>query len=403
MKNLIEEAKKINEELVENRRYLHRHPELSLTLPVTKSYVMEKLKEYGYEPKEYGESGVVAIAGGRREGKVFLLRGDMDALPIQEETGLPYASENDGCMHACGHDCHTSMLLGAAKLLKEHEDEIEGTVKLLFQPGEETLMGAEEMVNAGVLDNPHVDAAMMIHVTIGTPIPDGMVGVFGEGPAYASADWFKINVRGKGGHGATPQLAVDPLGAVCAIHAGIQEIVAEHVNPAENCVMTIGEIHGGNTGNVIADTAYMRGTIRTFNEETRKILKESLIRMAENTAKARRCTADVEFTNTCGVVKCNGEVSEDVLAFTRELLGNEIAVDLRTAFGGVLRRVSGSEDFAAISEKVPSSVALLFIGNTQAGYEYGNHHPKSKFNEDYLYVGAAVYTNSAIEWLKKNK
>lgn len=402
MNILIEEAKKINRELAENRRYLHRHPELSLSLPVTKKYVIQKLKEYGYEPKEYGESGVVAIAG-KKEGKVFLLRADMDALPIQEETGLPYASEHEGCMHACGHDCHTAMLLGAAKLLKEHEDEIEGTVKLLFQPGEEPLLGAKEMVNAGVLENPSVDAAMMLHVTIGTPIPDGMVGIFGGGPAYASSDWFQISVKGKGGHGATPQLAVDPLAAVCAIYSGIQEIVAEHVNPAENCVMTIGEIHGGNTGNIIPDTAYMRGTIRTFNENTRNTLKDSLVRMVENTAKARRCEAAVDFTNTCGIAECDSQVSEDVLAFTQELLGNQAAVDLRTAFGGALRRVSGSEDFAAISEKVPSSIGLLFIGNKQAGYEYGNHHPRSRFNDDYLYVGAAVYANAAVEWLKKNK
>ena len=403
MKQILEEAKSINKELAENRRYLHQHPELSLELPNTKKFVMEKLKEYGYSPLEYGESGVVAIAGGKKEGKVFLMRGDMDALPIQEETGLPYASENDGCMHACGHDCHTSMLLGAAKILKEHEDEIEGTVKLLFQPGEETLVGAREMVDAGVLENPHVDAAMMIHATIGTPIPDGMVGVFGGEPCYASADWFKINVKGKGGHGATPQLSIDPLGAVCAIHSGIQEIVAEHVNPAENCVMTIGEIHGGNTGNVIADTAYLRGTIRTFNEATRETLKESLIRMTEYTAKSRRCTAEVDFTNSCGVVVCEEKVSEDLLGFTQDMLGANVAVDLRTAFSGLLRRVSGSEDFAAIAEKVPSAVALLFIGNTKEGYTYGNHHPKSKFNDDFLYVGTATYANMAMEWLKKNK
>ncbi|MEW4411599.1 M20 family metallopeptidase [Clostridium sp. AN503] len=402
MKILIDEAKRINSELAGNRRYLHRHPELSLSLPVTKKYVIQKLREYGYEPKEYGESGVVVTVGGK-EGKVFLLRGDMDALPIQEETGLPYASEHEGCMHACGHDCHTAMLLGAAKLLKEHEDEIEGTVKLLFQPGEEPLLGAKEMVNAGVLENPSVDAAMMLHTMIGTPIPDGMVGVFGGGPAYASSDWFKINVKGKGGHGAAPQLSVDPLAAVCAIYSGIQEIVAGHVNPAENCVMTIGEIHGGSTGNIIPDTAYMRGTIRTFNENTRNTLKESLVRMVENTAKARRCEAAVDFTNSCGVAECSSQVSEDVLAFTQELLGNENAADLRTAFGGALRRLSGSEDFAAISEKVPSSIALLFMGNTQAGYKYGNHHPKSRFNDDFLYVGAAVYANTAIEWLKKNK
>lgn len=403
MKNLIVEAKQMNEELVKNRRYLHQHPELAMALPNTKRYVMDRLREYGYEPREYGESGISVLAGGKRPGKVILLRGDMDALPIQEETGLPYASENEGCMHACGHDCHTSMLLGAAKLLKKHEDEIEGTVKILFQPGEESLIGAKEMVKEGILSQPDVDAAMMIHVTIGIPIPDGMVGVFGAGPSYASADWFKINVRGKGGHGATPQLAVDPLGTICAIHGGIQEIVAEHVNPAENCVMTVGEIHGGNTGNVIADTAFMRGTIRTFDKETREILKESLSRMAEYTAKSRRCEADVEFTNSCGVVECDAKVSEDILGFTQELLGENTAVDLSTAFGGALKRVSGSEDFAAISEKVPSAVALLCIGCSKCGYEYGNHHPKSKFNDDYLYVGTAVYANSAIEWLKKNK
>lgn len=402
MKVLLDEAKKINSELVENRRYLHRHPELSMSLPVTKAYVIQKLKEYGYEPQEYGESGVVAIAG-KKEGKVFLLRADMDALPIREEADIPCASEHEGCMHACGHDCHTAMLLGAAKLLKEHEDEIEGTVKLLFQPGEETLLGAKEMVKAGVLENPSVDAAMMIHVIIGTPIPDGMIGIFGGGPAYASSDCFRIDVKGKGGHGATPQMTVDPLAAVCAIYSGIQEIVAQHVNPAENCVMTVGEIHGGNAGNVIPDTAYMRGTIRTFNEDTRNVLKESLVRMVEYVGKSRRCEATVDFTDSCGVTACDSQVSEDVLAFTQELLGKNVAVDLRTAFGGALRRISGSEDFAAISEKVPSSIGLLFIGNIQAGYKYGNHHPKALFNEDYLYVGAAAYANAAIEWLKKNK
>lgn len=403
MNKILEEAKVMNQELMENRRYLHRYPELSLALPKTKQFVMEKLKEYGYCPLEYGQSGVVAVAGGKKEGKVFLLRGDMDALPIREETELAYASEHEGCMHACGHDCHTAMLLGAAKLLKEHEDEIEGTVKLLFQPGEETLLGAKEMVDAGVLEHPNVDAAMMIHVTIGTPIPDGMVGVFGGEPCYASADWFKVGVMGKGGHGATPQLSIDPLGAVCAIHSGIQEIVAEHVNPAENCVMTIGEIHGGNTGNVIADTAYMRGTIRTFNEQTRETLKDSLTRMAEHIGKSRRCTAEVEFTNSCGVVVCEEGVSEALLKSTQEMLGSDAAVDLRTAFGGALRKVSGSEDFAEISKKVPSAVALLFMGNTKQGYLYGNHHPKSQFNDDFLYVGTATYANMAMEWLKNSK
>ncbi len=263
-----EDALALREELITHRRQLHRDPEVGLHLPRTRAYVMEQLRGYGCAPIECGDSGVVALIGGKKPGKVFLLRADMDALPIQEETGLPYASRTPGNMHACGHDTHTAMLLGAAKLLKQHEDEIPGTVKLLFQPGEEILEGAKAMVEAGVLENPRVDAAAMLHVIAGSQVKEGTMGVFGPGAAYASADWFKIEIKGLGGHGAAPNYTRNPLGALCTIHQGIHEIIAEHSAPAENCVMTVGELHGGDTGNIIPDSAYLRGTIRMRMRES---------------------------------------------------------------------------------------------------------------------------------------
>lgn len=394
-----EEAKEIKEELIRHRRYLHENPEIGLHLPNTKAYVIEQLKRYGYEPEEYGDSGIVALAGGKRPGKGFLMRADMDALPIQEETGAPYASKKDGCMHACGHDNHTAMLLGAAWLLKRHEEEIPGTVKLLFQPGEEILDGAKEMVEAGVLENPHVDAAMMIHVVAGTPVKEGTMGVFGPGASYSSSDWFRIDIQGKGGHGAMPNYTHNPLGAMCAIHQGIHEIMAEHRAPSDNCVMTVGEMHGGDTGNIIADSAFMRGTIRTFDEKVRTKLKEDLCTMTEYTAKAKGVTAKVTFGSNCPAVMVDKQVHASFLKSMQELLGEENTYDMRTVWGGAFSKASSSEDFSYIAEKVPSAVGWFFIGDSRNGYRYIGHHPKADFNDEYLYLGAAAYVKAGLDWL----
>ncbi|HBA63550.1 MAG TPA: amidohydrolase, partial [Lachnospiraceae bacterium] len=346
--------------------------------------------------KEYGDSGVVVLAVGQKPGEVFLLRADMDALPLQEETGLPFASKNEGCMHACGHDTHAAMLLGAAKLLKLHEEEIEGTVKLLFQPGEEILEGAKGMIDAGVLEDPHVDAAMMIHAISGVPTPEGMMGVFRAGAAYASADWFQIRIQGVGGHGAVPESTRNPLGAMCTIYEGIHEIMAEHRAPSDNCVMTIGEMYGGDTGNIIPDSAYMRGTIRTFSEEVRANLKEDLVNMVEHIGKAKRVTATVEFQNACPIVQVDASVHESLMQSMKELFGEE-KVFL------VEEPASCSEDFSYIAAEVPAAIGWYFIGDSRNGYTYGGHHPKVNFDDTYLYLGAAAYAKAGIDWLKRNR
>lgn len=403
MFDYIKDAAVWNDELIRHRRHLHANPEVGLHLPQTKAYVTEQLQSYGYCPQECGDSGIVALAGGKKPGKVFMMRADMDALPIQEETNAEYASRKEGCMHACGHDTHTAMLLGAAKILKEHEDEIEGTVKLLFQPGEEILEGAKAMVEAGVLENPHVDAAMMIHSIAGSPVREGTMGVFGPGPSYASSDWFRIDIKGKGGHGAAPEYTRDPLGAMCAIHQGIHEIMAEHRAPSDNCVMTVGEMHGGNTENIIPDSAFMQGTIRTFNEKVRKKLKEDLCMLAEYTGKAKGVAAEVTFGSSCPPVMVDKNVHASFLKSMGELFGAENTCDLRTAWGGAFALASSSEDFSYIAARVPSVVGWFFIGDSRNGYQYVTHHPKVDFNDKLLYMGAAAYVKAGLDWLYQNR
>ena len=208
MNEFLKRAKEIESELIENRRHFHMYPEVRDELPETVKYVREKLEAMGYQPQEICKCGLVAIAGGKKPGKCIIIRGDMDALPMPEETGLPFASKNPNAMHSCGHDTHMAMMLGAAKLLKEREDEIEGTIKLVFQPNEETFGGAKAMIDAGVLENPHVDAAFAIHIG-----STGEVGEIHYGTEYvmASADGFEIHVKGKGSHGAAPHRGVDPI------------------------------------------------------------------------------------------------------------------------------------------------------------------------------------------------
>lgn len=257
---MYQEALAIKNEIVENRKHFHQNPELGLELPMTAAYVEEKLKEMGYEPKRIGDCGIVAIAG-KKEGKCFLIRGDMDALPVEEMADVDYKSTN-GKMHACGHDCHTANMLGAAKLLKEHEDEIEGKVKLMFQPAEETMDGAKMMVEGGVLENPKVDAALGAHVFTNMDLPVGTVLMSGTDSKMAAVDWFTIKITGKGCHGAMPNDGIDPLNVMAHIHIALQAINARMMDPSDNIVLTIGQMHGGHTSNVIPSDAEMSGTIR---------------------------------------------------------------------------------------------------------------------------------------------
>lgn len=401
MNNILDIAQSYKEELIAHRRYLHEHAEIHINLPITTKYVIEQLTNMGYEPVEISKSGVLAIAGGKKKGKTFLIRGDMDALPLQEQTGLSFSSKT-GNMHACGHDFHTAMLLGAAKILKEKEDEIEGTVKLMFQPGEETLTGAKAMVKAGILKKPDVDAAMMIHVFSGMPIKQGAVVFFGKGAISATSDWFYIDIKGKGGHGAMPNTTIDPLNVAANIHTALATINSREIDPDKVGVITVGQMHGGTTGNIIPDSAFLEGTIRTFDDETRIFINKRVKEISENIATTFRAKATVKFSNACPSVVNNEEVLNSVFTSTLDLVGSNLCVNLEILFGKPFR-MPGSEDFAFISEKVPA-ILLAMDASLYNGQEvFPQHHPKVDFDENVLPTGAAVYANAAITWLKENK
>ena len=286
MMKIAEDAEKIQEELIVHRRYLHQNPEIGVDLPKTVHYVKNELVKLGYTP-EFCSGGVVATCGSGEIEKTFLLRADMDALPIKEASGEIFSSIN-GNMHACGHDFHTTMLLGCAKLLKKYEDQIKGTVKLMFQPAEELAIGAKGMIEAGVLKNPDVDAAMMIHVFLGLP-NDGKFVVLADGPASANIDVFRINVKGVGGHGARPHETVDPINVCAHIHLALQILNAREVEASETFILTIGEMKCGDTFNVIPDCGYMRGTIRSYGKETRTFIKKTSCGNFQNGGRDLSC------------------------------------------------------------------------------------------------------------------
>ena len=398
MKKIVDEAIALQNELVAWRRHIHQNPEIGMEVQNTAVFVKSKLEEMGYDVNYIAGTGVTAIAGGQKPGKCFLLRADMDALPIIEEADVEFKSEN-GNMHACGHDLHTSMLLGAAKLLKAHEDEIDGCVKLMFQPAEETLKGANAMVEAGILENPTVDAAAMFHVATGTPLPVGAIIVPNGGTFSAASDWFEITIFGQGGHGAMPEVTVDPLNVMAHTHLALQAINSRELSAASNAVITVGKMAGGTTSNVIPDTAELHGTIRTFNEESRSFILERIKDISENTARAFRAKAEAGFINGCPSVVCDGDVASDIRAGLIDVFGSGI-ID-PSVIG--MRNMNGSEDFAFVSQKVPSVIMLLSAGSTENGYVCPLHHPKAKFDESALPYGAAAYAIAALSWLSKNK
>ena len=259
MNKFMEQAIAIKDDIVEYRRVIHSNPEVGAELPKTKAYVMDKLREFGYEPEEICESGIVATIEGSKPGKTFLLRADMDALPMAEATDCDFKATN-GAMHSCGHDMHTAMLLGAAKLLKQNQDEIEGTVKLVFQPDEEGFTGAKKMIEAGVLQNPKVDAAMAMHVNSGTP---SNLVVCGLGTSIGGCNRFRIVVKGTGCHGALPETGVDPINIAAHIFLAIQEITSREIPATKPAVITIGKFAGGDAPNIIPNevTGYMKDIV----------------------------------------------------------------------------------------------------------------------------------------------
>ena len=397
--DLLQEAKQLQPELLQCRRTIHRHPETGFDLQETKALVKRQLTEMGYSPQECGKCGLVALAGGKKKGRTILIRADMDALPIEEEAEVEYRSETPGRMHGCGHDMHTAMLLGAAKLLKAHEDELAGTVKLMFQPAEELFQGADDMIGAGVLENPHVDAAVMIHVVPGLPLPSGIVLVPGAGTGMASCQQYRIVVKGKGGHGAMPHVSVDPITAAAHIHLALQEISSRELGPDEFGVFTTGMFRAGDASNIIPDTAEMRGTIRTADLAVNEKIKTRIREIAQGVGGAMRTEVTVDFFDFCPPMLADGALSECGLGYMKELLGDG-AMSM-AALGGP-KVGGGSEDFAFVSCKVPTVGMFLSAGSPKEGYAYSQHHPKVTFDDSILYRGSAAYAYFAARWLEEH-
>lgn len=386
----LQEAQQLQPILVDIRHELHRHPELGFDLKFTKPFVKTKLEEMGYTVQEIGKAGLVTTIGGKKPGRTLLLRADMDALPIPEEADIDFASEIPGQMHACGHDMHATMLLGAAQLLKAHEEEIAGTIKLEFQPAEEIFQGSSDMIANGLLQNPSVDAAFMLHVIAGIPMPAGMFMVPGGGISMPSCEQYHITVTGKSGHGSMPADAIDAITAAAQIHLALQEINSREIAPGEYGVFTTCKFAAGNASNVFPEKAEMWGTIRTADAkgEISSQIKTRMCEIAKGIALAMRCEADVEFYDFCPSMLTDENLSKEAFAAMQELFGQQV-LDMAQINGGKVS--GGSEDFAFVSHEVPTIGLYITAGNSKEGYLYGQHNSKVRFADEILYRGSAAY------------
>lgn len=390
--NYYERALQLKEETVTNRRYFHTNAEVGLNMPKAQSYVMEKLTEYGLEPKACGH-GVTATLG--KGGKVILLRADMDALPMPEESGEPFTCPTGTEAHACGHDFHAAMLLTAAKMLKENEGDLEGTVKFMFQPAEETFEGAKDMIANGILENPSVDAALAYHVTSGQ-MPIGLFMYNSGGTMMFSVDGFQITVRGKGAHGAYPHSAIDPINIAVHIYLALEALIARETDPNKSCVLTVGSFQAGTAANIIPDTAVLKGTIRTNDKTSRELLVRRMKEVARKTAEVYGGTAQIEMLSEVPPLVCDAKLTDEMVGYMKEL-------DIPGATPCPGASASASEDFASIAEKVPSAFMYLSAGFLDERGKAPAHNPKVRFNEDVCPIGAAYMAHCAAQWLKNNQ
>ena len=343
--NLVElrgEVRAMIDEAISMRRYLHRHPELSGAEENTRLYICERLSEWGISHRVCPTNGGIVADVGTGE-PCIALRADIDALPIEEKTGLPYASENPGVMHACGHDIHTAILLAVGKLLKQREAQLTGTVRLLFQPAEETTGGAADMIKDGCLENPKVSAILGLHVAPTLPVGKAE---FCVGTMNAAVTDFTMTVRGEGCHGAHPEQGVDSIVAVAQIVTALQSIVSRNIAPTTPGVVTIGTIHGGTKENIVADQVKMTGTIRALEPGTQKELKEAVTRVAKNTAAAYGAAVDVVMDDACPALINDDQMLGKMVSLAEELLGRENVVRMSAPS-------LGADDFAFFSDKVP--------------------------------------------------
>ncbi|MBN2043687.1 MAG: amidohydrolase [Anaerolineales bacterium] len=380
------EAEKLFPYTLKLRRDFHMHPELGFEEVRTAGIVAGELNELGIEVTTgVGKTGVVGIIEGRAPGPVVLLRFDMDALPIHEETGAAYASQTPGVMHACGHDGHTAVGLSVAKILHKHRDQFSGTAKLVFQPAEEGLGGAREMVKDGVLTNPKPDFSIGMHVW-----NDQLVGKIAAtaGPMMAASEMFSVTISGKGAHGASPHLGKDPILAASQIITALQSVVSRNVDPLETAVISVTAINGGTAFNVIPPEVSLKGTIRTYLPEIREMVLRRVDEIIRGIAESMQCTAEIKIEDVTPAV-----INDPRLAELINGIRNEILPETEDLSG---LRTMGSEDMAYLMDDIPGCYIFVGSKNEEKNLVYGHHHPKFDFDEQALMQGVALVSASAV-------
>ncbi len=384
------EAEQLTEEMIAVRRDLHMHPEVAFEEVRTSGIVADTLRGLGLEVQTgVGKTGVVAVLDGAKDGPTVLVRADMDALPIDEATGAPYASQTANKSHACGHDGHTAIGLAVAKMLTKHKDRIAGRVKFVFQPGEETGKGAVAMIRDGALENPRPDVSLGLHVW--NTLPVGVLGV-ADGPIMAGSSTWSVRLTGRGGHGAQPHQTIDPVVVSAHIITALQTIVSRSVNPEDTAVVSVTQVHAGDTHNVIPHTAFLEGTMRAFRVEVRDLVTRRMEEIINNVAAAFGCEAVFEMEHVTIPVVNHPQVGERLRPVLADLVGGEAHMRLDT-------RTMGGEDMAYFMDDVPGMFIFVGSANAEKGLNYGHHHPRFDFDEAALPIGAAVLASAVAEYV----
>ncbi len=390
MSDLMNEAQDLFEYSRDLRRDLHMHPEIGFKEIRTAKIVARELTHLGMEVKTgVGQTGVVALLEGKSPGPVVLLRFDMDALPIQEETGAEYASENNGVMHACGHDGHVAIGLTVARILNKYREKFSGTVKFVFQPAEEGLGGAVSMIADGILQSPKPDVALALHIWNERPV--GWIGIV-PGLAMAASDTFEIRIIGKGGHGASPHLCNDPILASSQVINLLQGIVSRNVSPLKSTVVTVASIHGGEAFNVIPSEVVLKGTIRTFEPEVRNLVIQRIQQIVEHGTQAFDCNCQIEIKSITPVLINHPEITNRVQGVAGKLLTNN-QLDFKTI-------TMGSEDMAYVLQQIPGCFFFIGSANREMKLDASHHHPKFDFDETILPKAVGLMVASTLEFLE---
>ncbi|MEA5593230.1 M20 family metallopeptidase [Rivularia sp. UHCC 0363] len=383
----------LHPQIIEWRRLIHQKPELGFKEEITSEFISQKLSEWGIEHQTgIAKTGIVATIKGSKSAsdrRVLAIRADMDALPIQELNQVSYCSQHDGVMHACGHDGHTAIALGTAKYLQEHRDRFAGTVKFIFQPAEEGPGGAKPMIEAGVLKNPDVDAIIGLHLWNNLPL--GTVGVR-AGALMAAVESFHCTILGKGGHGAIPHQTVDSVVVAAQVVNALQTIVARNVNPIDSAVVTVGELHAGTKGNVIADTARMSGTVRYFNLELKGFIQQRVEQVIAGICQSQGASYDLEYWGLYPPTINDAEMAELVQSVAAEVVETPLGIVPEC-------QTMGGEDMSYFLQEVPGCYFFLGSANPQKDLAYPHHHPRFDFDETALAMGVEIFVRCVEKYL----